>query len=1207
MNGRESEGSIRKAENIMATEGGLWVEDGLLRFSCDKIELSLGPGETYEGSFVLGSADGSLLDGQVRTVHSRMICLNGELAGSRTEIRYLFNAQGMESGSEIKGSFRIISTLGEYSLPYHVSIEKKVFQSSIGPVRNLFHFANLAKTSWREAVSLFYSEDFIQIFEGNDRQYRNVYRGLSVPPEKEQRVEEFLLQVKKKQPVEYFTDQEGIQLTSLEKTVEESLALTKDGWGYVNLYVELNGDFLSSEKMQLSDNDFLGNVCHYPVLISHDRLHGGRNFGSVRFYNEYVSVEVPVCVTQGEKRTLTHQRNRKQRLYELVRYFVEFGMERITRKAWLEETEKLLDSMEKENGRDIVQELLRVQLLLTQERHNEAKWVLDRVQGRMDPENLTDDVLCYNLYLRTLCGVAPEKLETATGEIRYIYDQNQGNWRIAWILYYLDTEMNRSVSRKWVFLEHQFEMGCHSPVWYMEAAALIRENSALLLKLTPFVVQVLNFMAKYDCLTDEIISQIHYLASGMKQYSERMLYVLKVCYEHRQDDETLRAICALLIKGNKTGPQYVHWYREGVKRELRITRLYEYYMMSVDLRREEVIPRIALLYFAYHSELPWEQNAYLYAYVIRNKEEYPELYRSYLPDMERFLEDQLARDRYNENVACICRELLQTQMMGEGVARECASARGSMCVAHTYERFFFGEKVTVGDARMRRVIVVHGKLKEEESYPVSDGVAYVPVYSGDAELLLEDGRHNRFSCSIPCQRKSVAYPVLEHPEFEKILKLSEGGMLYLCEQGRIYSSVSEENAEYVRELLDREQITDEYHSEMAIKLLNYYEENDKEAELEALLMTLRPECMKKRDQGSVLRSLIGRGMYERALAWVERFDVEGCEPKMLVRLAGGVLPYNDFRETPVITDIAKYTFDRGKYNENILRYLEQYYQGTSRELRDIWLACERFEVENSHIGERLLRQMLFSGEFVKEEGQIFDRYLETEGITETAVRYLSHLAYQYFVRGRLQGRLMFDQIRRMYRDGDALEPYVRLAMLKYLSDQEQIHDADREMIQKFVGDLMIENGIFFEFFRKFSSVCPEVVFRHDRTVLMLQEDTDNPVFLHYIWKNDDAVPSQSRAERLRRCLRGVYTKEFVLFFGESVQYYIMEERDGQEKLSGEGTLKKSDTDREYQGSRFNMINDFVISVTLQQHERAVKVVADYEETAFLTEQLFTLV
>ena len=68
----------------------------------------------------------------------------------------------------------------------------------------------------------------------------------------------------------------------------------------------------------------------------------------------------------------------------------------------------------------------------------------------------------------------------------------------------------------------------------------------------------------------------------------------------------------------------------------------------------------------------------------------------------------------------------------------------------------------------------------------------------------------------------------------------------------------------------------------------------------------------------------------------------------------------------------------------------------------------------------------------------------------------------------------------------------------------------------------------------------------------------------------------------------------------------MEEHDGREKLSVEGTLKKSDTDREYQGSRFNRINDFVIAVTLQEHERAAKIVSEYEETAFLTEQLFTL-
>ena len=52
---------------------------------------------------------------------------------------------------------------------------------------------------------------------------------------------------------------------------------------------------------------------------------------------------------------------------------------------------------------------------------------------------------------------------------------------------------------------------------------------------------------------------------------------------------------------------------------------------------EKEIPAAALRYFSYRSELPCERMAWLYAYVIRKSREYPDLYRTYLPEMERFL------------------------------------------------------------------------------------------------------------------------------------------------------------------------------------------------------------------------------------------------------------------------------------------------------------------------------------------------------------------------------------------------------------------------------------------------------------------------------------------------------------------------------------------------------------------------------------------
>ena len=71
------------------------------------------------------------------------------------------------------------------------NIYDTVIESSVGSIKNLFHFANLAKSNWAEAVNLFYSPEFESIFSGSDAQYADDYYGLSACNGSEQNMEEF--------------------------------------------------------------------------------------------------------------------------------------------------------------------------------------------------------------------------------------------------------------------------------------------------------------------------------------------------------------------------------------------------------------------------------------------------------------------------------------------------------------------------------------------------------------------------------------------------------------------------------------------------------------------------------------------------------------------------------------------------------------------------------------------------------------------------------------------------------------------------------------------------------------------------------------------------------------------------------------------------------------------------------------------------------
>lgn len=101
-------------------------------------------------------------------------------------------------------------------------------------------------------------------------------------------------------------------------------------------------------------------------------------------------------------------------------------------------------------------------------------------------------------------------------------------------------------------------------------------------------------------ISPDVVMQLTYLAGKEKEYDAFLLKILTACYRTAADDGLLREICSQLMKGNRTGKEYFTWYKLAVEREIRLTRLYEFYMQSMDTEQMagmEPIPKMVLMYF----------------------------------------------------------------------------------------------------------------------------------------------------------------------------------------------------------------------------------------------------------------------------------------------------------------------------------------------------------------------------------------------------------------------------------------------------------------------------------------------------------------------------------------------------------------------------------------------------------------------------------
>ena len=1180
-------------------EGKFNYEKGKIDFSCPRIELELSPDELYNGTFNIYSSAHENVEGFVVCHDIRMHILNDTFTEDGANIGFAFSAKGLEEGDVVKGEIDVISNRGEYYLPYVVTIAHSTLESSLGSIRNLFHFANLAKTDWDEAVKLFYSDRFRELFKGNDRKYLRTYIGLSSSFGNELNVEEFLLEINKKQPIEFIVAKDTLVVEEPHGQVEEYIDITRNGWGYTYLYVSCDSEFVTLSKETVTDADFLGNYLHYGLVIDSEKLHGGNNYALVRFYNSFISFEVTVKV-QGNllvKQDIMKNAEKSNILIDMVTFYTAFRLKRITAGTWTAQTGLLVDRLMSLYPASATYKMFKAQLLIAEERYNEAQWILDRIESDfLNSGDYASAEWAYFLYLTTLINREESYIDQISDEVENIYNRDPSKWQVAWLLLYLSQEYAVSPSKKWLFIENQLLIGCISPVMYVEAANMLSLNPALLAKLDRIEQRVLLFMLKEDMLNSDVARQVVFLAESGKWFSPSLLKILQSCYELLSDKETLDCICTLLIAHDKKGPEYFQWYKLAIEEDVRVTKIYEYYMLSLDISRHAPLPKMVYLYFSYQNELDWKHAAYLYARVIeqKNDAEMEEIFTQYKETIDRFALDEIANGHMNRDLAVIYRFVLNENLLYEDMAVKLAP-------------LIFTHRISVESDNVSRVIVYQGREIVGNAYPIVDREAYVPIYNRDFVIMFEDNFSNRYMKSVPYDIEKLMVPGklanMLLPYVEDNLSFD----VYACECSSELVEITDENRCRYQRILDSDQIDPAYKTEIRSKLLNYYYDNDAIRELDNVLNSLTPEGMGAKERNVCLKFMIQRGMYDKAIDWIYAYGTEGVDLKNIVKLCSHLIQRSDFEPNETITSLAALCFFNGKHDETVLKYLCDNFFGLTKDLRKLFTSAQNFDLDVSAMCENLLIQIMYTGYYVSERMDIYKTYLKGTPGTNIRLAFLSQCCFDFFVKDQLTESFVFEELTRLKSNGEGLLKVCMLAYVKYYSENPaEVDDTIRGYINEFLGYL-VDDGIYFSYFKEFMEQGLEEINRFtDKTFVEYKTEPGRHVFIHYIIECDDDSGSDYITAEMPDMYGGLHSMSFVLFFGENLLYYITEEINGDEQLTESGNITKSDISSDIKTSRFSEINDIVISHTLSDYDALEHLIYDYRRKDYLIDRLFTM-
>lgn len=112
-------------------------------------------------------------------------------------------------------------------------------------------------------------------------------------------------------------------------------------------------------------------------------------------------------------------------------------------------------------------------------------------------------------------------------------------------------------------------------------------------------------------------------------------------------------LCTYLIRGQQFAPKYHVWYERGIDSEIRITNLYEAFLISMDPNEVTAIPKMIQLYFQYNSGLSYRYMAVLYVNISGAKEKAADVYHKYRRNMEQFALAQMEAGHMDDNLAIL--------------------------------------------------------------------------------------------------------------------------------------------------------------------------------------------------------------------------------------------------------------------------------------------------------------------------------------------------------------------------------------------------------------------------------------------------------------------------------------------------------------------------------------------------------------------------
>ena len=1157
-----------------------------IEFDTEQIQETCFVSDEFSGSFYFKSVNDVKIRGVVYCDNPYVTISEPWFDKTNVRIEYKVSDNNFKAGESLNGEFIIVAVGIEKHIKFTINYIQKPLMASVGEIHNLEEYTELAQNHFAEAVSLFYSDRFADFISEFDKRTRLLYRGFKAAPISAVNVDEFLVSTGHKPKMTFDVKEREDKYYEVNENIRGEIEIVRSTWGYIDVQVSCDADFVSIEKENITSDFFLGSIFNMSYYVHKDRMHEGINYARISFDYREIHKEITIIAsTEREDAKLdSKQYLMDKNTLKACRLYEDFRLRRVTTGQWCQETLAIVDQLNDGEEADNFLLLTKALLYVTNGQKQEALWIIQDLKRSIEDKGSTQ--WAFLLYICTLIEREEDYVDRLTDNIEAIYREHSDDFRIFWFLMFLRKEYIKNPTAKLRDIAEWVGRGVDSPLLYIEAYYIFIQDPYLITSFDEFTIKILNWARKKNALSKDIAVQMVHVLETERIFNPKVLPILESCYEIYSDLQLLLAIVTYLLKANYVDHKFLKWFKMAIEANLHVSGIFEAYMEALPTYSVDRFPQLLTMFFKYNNDLSYDKKALLYANIILHREEDKDTYEHYQEAIETFALEQLKLGRLDDNLAVCYQRLLELGVFDEQVAR-------------LMTELAFKKKIAVINSGVRRVFLYQEEFKAPTIANVSEHKAYLNYVGGKGVIFMEDKDGYLFVDDDAYLTEDVIDATAYFNTLKELTPLSMGYVLMDYESNFDYEDPGKFNVEEIKLLLESKVISLDYLSQMYPKIIEALRFNEEDALIERHFMNEADlKSLSAQVIAAVLEVFVYRGKYDEAYYMLKNTNGTLLKTEVSNKLCKYLINKEPDKSDDFLITMAANLIKAGVVSGDLIRYLLRFYVGPT----DVMLAIYQNAFDRGEdvveFAERILTQVLYRDFLCQGIMDVFDAYVSRRNNKMIVEAFLTFEAHKYLSEDEEIPQEIFSYIYNRYKKGLYVNESMRIALLRYLCLQKELDDDETDMLDMLLADAILRNQ-YFGFFSSCSEKLRIKYHLYDKHFIEINTEKRKSVSITYSINGDTPVE-----EDMIEMYDGLYVKQFILFYGDELRYEIYCDELSEEPLKKDTIVMSNEPD--IKAGRFALMNSISRHNMYGEYGELAAALKNYQGLDTVTRDLFNI-